>query len=121
MPGFVRLGDICTGHSTYPSRPSIEASPDTFVDNIQVCREGDHWASHTNQVFPFDSHDSVGQATTTTIFVNNKKVLRIGDPIVCGGATSACSPDCFGEDVVDGNRPGSPEALRKQAANQVLV
>ena len=46
MPGVSRLGDVCTGHGCFPSRPSTGASPNVFVNGIPVHRQGDSWAPH---------------------------------------------------------------------------
>ena len=46
MPPVTRLGDNCTGHGSFPPRPSSGASPDVFVNGIAVHREGDSWAPH---------------------------------------------------------------------------
>ena len=39
MPGVARKGDICTGHGCWPSRSSIEGSPDVFVNGIPWHRQ----------------------------------------------------------------------------------
>lgn len=41
MPGIVRLGDVCSGHDGFPSRPNNQASSDVFVNSIGVHRVGD--------------------------------------------------------------------------------
>lgn len=42
MPGIVRLGDLCSGHDGYPSRPNDEASDNVFINGLGVHRLGDH-------------------------------------------------------------------------------
>lgn len=61
MPGIVRLGDVCSGHGCWPSRPNDEASSNVFVNSIGVHRLGDHWITHC----------FVGE---TRIFINNEKM-----------------------------------------------
>jgi len=46
MPACARLGDICTGHDCYPSRPNDQGSPNVFVNGIPWHRQGDHWEAH---------------------------------------------------------------------------
>ena len=41
MPGVSRLGDVCTGHGCFPSRPSTGASPNVFVNGMEIARIGD--------------------------------------------------------------------------------
>ena len=94
MPAVVRIGDICSGHSCFPPRPSTEGSSDVFANNIGVHREGDGWAVHT-----CDDNSHAGTLTTgsSTVFVNNKPIARIADPIngVCNSVAAQGSPDVF--------------------------
>ena len=46
MPASVRLGDVCSGHGCFPSRPNDQGSPNIFVNDIPVHRVTDHWATH---------------------------------------------------------------------------
>lgn len=80
--GIARLGDLDTGHSSWPSRPIIQASPDFFVENKAVAREGDALAIHCN---PDNCHPGVIASGSSTVFANNKRVARISDPVSCGG------------------------------------
>ena len=41
MPGVVRKGDKCSGHSCFPSRSAIKWSPDVYVNNKNVERKTD--------------------------------------------------------------------------------
>ena len=46
MPGVSRLGDVCTGHGCFPSRPSTGSvlaagSPNVFVNGMEIARIGD--------------------------------------------------------------------------------
>jgi uncharacterized Zn-binding protein involved in type VI secretion len=93
MPAVVRLGDVCTGHADWPSRPNDQGSPDTNVNNIPVHRVGDHWVTHCNH--RSECHDSVLAQGSPDTFVNDLAVGRIGDPIVCGSFCATGSPDTF--------------------------
>ncbi len=88
MPPVTRLGDICTGHDSCPPRPNDQASPNVFTNNIPTHRQGDHWTVHC-------SHDSVLASGSGTVFVNNKQVSRIGDPVACGSAVAEGSSNVF--------------------------
>ena len=76
MPGVSRLGDVCTGHGCFPSRPSTGASPNVFVNGIPVHRQGDSWAPHCCVT----CHGSVLAAGSPNVFVNGMEIARIGDP-----------------------------------------
>jgi len=92
MPPVTRLGDICTGHDAWPPRANNQASGDVLVNNIGVHREGDSWAIHCKRL---SCHVSVQAGGSGTVFVNNKAISRIGDPIACGSLVAAGSPNVF--------------------------
>nr|WP_275098118.1 PAAR domain-containing protein [Sedimenticola hydrogenitrophicus] len=94
MPAVTRLGDQCTGHGCWPSRPNVEASPDVFANGIAAHRQGDAWAAHTCPSIP-ETHASVLAAGSGSVFVNGRQLARIGDPVACGSACSQGSPDVF--------------------------
>lgn len=94
MPPVSRLGDICTGHGCWPSRPNVEASPNVFCNNIAVHRQGDAWAAHTCPPIP-ETHASVLAAGSSTVFVNGRQMARIGDPVACGSRVASGSPDVY--------------------------
>lgn len=91
MAAVTRLGDLCTGHGCFPPRPSIQASPDVFANMIPVHRQGDKWAVHCCAA----CHGAVLAQGSFNVFVNNKQVGRIGDPVSCGSAVAAGSPNVF--------------------------
>ena len=82
--GVVRLNDYSTGHDCWPSRPSIQGSPDYFVDNRPVVRVGDAWATHCCTHRGNDCHDGIQAEGSPTFFVNNRPIARIHDLISCG-------------------------------------
>lgn len=90
--GAHRLGDYCTGHGCYPSRPNIEASPNVFVNNIPSHRKTDGWASHCCGA---DCHGAVLAEGSPTVFVNNLEMARIGDPVSCGSFCMTGSNNVF--------------------------
>lgn len=88
-----RIGDLCTGHENWPPRPAVGGSGDVFVNSIGVHREGDGWAVHCNS--KPQCHDSILDEGSSTVFVNNLEVGRIGDPVACGSAVAQGSPNVF--------------------------
>lgn len=92
MPPITRLGDVCTGHGCYPSRPSTSASPDVYINGIPAHRQGDAWDSHCCGPACHGSNLSVG---SSTVFVNGLQVGRIGDPVECGSSVSTGSENVF--------------------------
>ena len=95
MAAVTRLGDNCTGHGCFPSRPSSEASPDVFVNGIAAHREGDGWASHCCGPA---CHGGALAAGSGSVYVNGKQLGRIGDPVDCGSSVSEGSADVYAGD-----------------------
>lgn len=93
MPAVTRLGDICSGHGCFPSRPSVSASPDVFAEGIAVHREGDSWELHGCAVCA--PHGGVLSSGSGTVFVNGKQIGRIGDPISCGSSVATGASTVF--------------------------
>lgn len=92
MPPVTRLGDVCTGHGCFGSRPNDQGSPNVFTNNIPTHRQSDHWVTHCCGP---PCHDSNLAAGSSTVFVNNLQCARIGDPVACGSAVAQGSPNVF--------------------------
>ena len=90
MPGVVRLGDQCTGHSCFPPRSNASASSNVFVNGQAVHRVGDSWQSHCCGK---SCHGSVQASGSPNVFVNGQAVARIGDSIACGSSNATGSSD----------------------------
>jgi uncharacterized Zn-binding protein involved in type VI secretion len=90
MPAVVRLGDVCTGHGCFGSRPNVQGSSDTFVNGLPVHRQTDGWASHCCGL---PCHSSVLAAGSAVTYVNGLQLGRVGDPVACGSACATGSPD----------------------------
>ena len=88
MPAVTRLGDVCTGHGCWPSRPNNGASPNVFADNIPVHRQSDSWSIHC-------VHGSNLAAGSGSVFANNLQLGRIGDPVACGSSVQTGSATVF--------------------------
>lgn len=86
MSGITVLGDKCTGHGSFPPRPSIEASSNVMVGGKGVVREGDAWDTHCNS--KPSCHDGTVVMASKTVKVNGKGVVRIGDKLDCGSAVA---------------------------------
>ena len=89
----VRLGDICTGHGSWPPRPNVGASTNVFINNLGAHRVGDPWDTHCNPV-P-SCHSSTQTSGSPNVYVNGKKLARIGDSIGCGSGNAEGSPNVF--------------------------
>lgn len=93
MPAVARKGDTCSGHGSFPPRPSIGGSGDVFANGIAVHRQGDGWAAHCN---PTPScHGGSLASGSGTVYVNGKALGRIGDPVDCGSVSAAGSGNVF--------------------------
>jgi uncharacterized Zn-binding protein involved in type VI secretion len=92
MPGVSRLGDVCTGHGPFPPRSSVGSSPDVYVNGIPVHRQGDGWADHC---YKRSCHAGSLAKGSGTVYVNNKQISRIGDPVDCGSSIAKGSSDVF--------------------------
>lgn len=93
MPKAVRLGDVCTGHDDYGSRPNVEASPNVFINGKGAHRKDDGWASHCNPVPT--CHASIASEGSPTVFVNGKPKARVGDGVACGSKMATGSDNVF--------------------------
>jgi len=92
VPAVTLKGHQCTGHNCYEPRVNDEGSSNVKVNNIEVHRQGDHWVTHC---CGSSCHDGVCAIGSSTVYINNKPVARIGDPITCGSVIAQGSPDVF--------------------------
>ncbi len=97
MPAVTRLGDICTGHECFPPRNSTSGSPNVFVNSIPAHRQGDSWLAHTctHPDVPHGTHGGSLASGSSTVYVNNRQLGRIGDPVSCGSSVAAGSTNVF--------------------------
>ena len=87
-----RKGDADVVHCSVPHR--LQHSPDVFVNNIAVSRQGDLNTVHVLPGLPCPSHQAPIATGSTTVFINGKGCGRIGDSI------SACTSVAEGSDNV---------------------
>ncbi|CAO3418742.1 DUF6402 family protein [Azospirillum doebereinerae] len=83
MPAVARLNDPCSGHGDWPVRSNVEASPNVFVNGLGAHRVGDAWAAHTNPTLP-ETHAGFQSAGAASVYVNGRRLARVGDAVSCG-------------------------------------
>lgn len=88
MKGTARVGDTCSGHDSFSSRPCITGSSDVIINGKGVHRQGDSWASHDDGD---SSHDGILIGGSSSVFTNGKSTGRCGDLISCGSTIATCS------------------------------
>jgi uncharacterized Zn-binding protein involved in type VI secretion len=93
MPAVSRIGDtISTGHGCASTTTLTGPSGDVFADNLGVEREGDPTVVHalTGRGCSV-THAAAINAGSSSVFVNNKPIARIGDSADAGSITSGSS------------------------------
>ena len=93
MPAVSRLGDLTTGHESFPPTPSIAASGNVNVNGLGVVRVGDAFQVHCNPT-PV-CHQGTLAAGSGSVFVNGLAVGRIGDMLTDGDAIGQGSSNVF--------------------------
>ncbi len=83
MSGIARLGDVCTGHDGFPSRPIITASQNSTLNGRGLARQGDLLDYHSHNSKIHNGYILTGSASMT---VNGQSVARVGDLVSCGGS-----------------------------------
>lgn len=97
-----RLGDMCSGHGSWPPRQSTSGSPDVFINGKAAHRQNDTWANHCNPTH--SCHTGFLAAGSPSVFTNGKQQGRVGDPVNCGSFVTTGSPDVFiGDDTSSPN------------------
>lgn len=91
MPAAARLSDYCSGHGCFSSRPTIQGSPNVFMNFLPAHRQGDAYAVHCCVT----CHASVLAKGSSTVYVNGLQQGRIGDPVACGSFVATGSPNVF--------------------------
>ena len=92
MPAVTRLGDLGSGHGTFPPRTSSAGSSNVFCNGIAVHRQGDAWGVHCN---PVSCHAGALANGSSTVFVNGKPIGRVGDAVNCGSVVATGSSNVF--------------------------
>jgi uncharacterized Zn-binding protein involved in type VI secretion len=94
MPAVHRLRDICSGHACYPPRPNRSASSNVKVNSRGWHRKGDGWQRHCC-CSKCRCHTSVTAEGSSSVFVNSRPAVRIGDPVKCGSAAATGSTNVY--------------------------
>lgn len=94
MPAVTVLGQISSGHGSFPPTAATAASGDVFVNGSGVVRVGDAYAAHGSPT-PSPAHGRSASSGSGTVSVNGQPVHTIGDDIDCGGASAEGSPNVF--------------------------
>jgi len=81
MPPASRISDIASGHGGYPPSKVIQGSSDVFVGGLPQHRKGDAIMKHKKK----SSHLRKSACGSSSVFVNSKQAVRIGDCVSCGG------------------------------------
>lgn len=93
MPAVTRVGDADVSHCSGMTREGH--SPDVYVNNILVSRQGDNNTSHLKTGEPCIPHAAPITTGSTTVFCNGVGIGRIGDAITGCTSVAAGSPDVF--------------------------
>ena len=89
MPAITRLTDIASGHGCWPDSDVIQASPNVIVNNLGVFRVTDAVRVHCC----VSCHGRKGASGSPDTIFNDLNVMRLFDPIDCGGFMVTGSSD----------------------------
>lgn len=89
MPAVTRLGDLCTGHGSYPPRPSTSASSKVLASGKGVVCVGDSYAVHCSSS---SCHPGTASQGSPKVLASGKQKMRVGDTIDCGSKVAQGSP-----------------------------
>jgi len=84
MPPATRVGDIGLGHGSFIPSPCSAGSPNVITGSSPQARKGDPLVPHPSPS-PSPPHPRSYSAGSSTVKVNSKLAVRIGDSINCGG------------------------------------
>lgn len=93
MPAVTRVGDADIAHCSGMVR--AQGSGNVFVNGIAVSRQGDLNTTHKLPGSPCPAHSAAIAVGSTTVFVNNKGIGRVGDAISGCTFVAAGSPNVF--------------------------
>ncbi len=113
--------DICTGHDACPSRKAVEGSPDVFIDGHPVVRLGDLWASHGCPAHA--PHQGRVMQASDEVTVNDLPVVRVGDPLDCGGVVKTGSEALYAGGGLTAKKEetkGPPPRSKAEEQNAIL-
>ena len=99
MPAIARkngIDKVDINHATCQGSTTTDVgSEDVLVNNVGVVRQADQVKSHTHSPPACPSHSPVLSSFSSTVFVNNKAIGRLGDAYDCGETISSGSSNVF--------------------------
>jgi uncharacterized Zn-binding protein involved in type VI secretion len=84
MPPASRLTDIAVGHGSFIPSDVIQASPNVITCGLAQHRKTDAIRAHPSPS-PSPPHARHAACGSSTVFVNDLNLVRIGDCVDCGG------------------------------------
>lgn len=93
MPAVTRIGDADVAHCSGMVRAA--GSPNVFVNNIPVSRQGDPNTAHLLPGSPCPVHAAPIAVGSSTVFVNGVGIGRVGDALTGCTAVAAGSTNVF--------------------------
>mgnify|MGYP003116666693 CR=1 FL=1 len=88
-----RLGDMGTGHGSYPPRSNKEGSDNVFIDGIGAHTVGNSWNIHCNP--SPDCHGGNTSGGSSGVYINGQPLARVSDPVDCGSKLAQGSETVF--------------------------
>ena len=79
-----RLGDVGSGHHSFPPTTVNSVSSNGFANSLGIARKNDTLIPHSSPS-PSPEHNRVICGCSTKTFLNGRGMVRIGDAICCGG------------------------------------
>ncbi len=99
MPAIARkngIDKVDINHATCQGSTTTDVgSEDVLVNNVGVVRQADQVKSHTHSPPACPSHSPGLSSFSSTVFVNNKAIGRLGDAYDCGATISSGSSNVF--------------------------
>ncbi len=84
MPPATRVTDIGSGHESFIPSATIEGSQNVITCSLKQARQYDAIAAHPSPS-PSPPHSRNYARGSKTVYVNSREMIRIADPINCGG------------------------------------
>jgi len=92
MPGIATQGDSSSGHGAFPPRTGVSTITNVLVNGKPPHVHGDAFAVHSDGT---SAHGGTAVASSSSVFINGKAVVRIGDSVSCGGVIVGSSGNVF--------------------------
>lgn len=93
--GAARGPAITTGHGCWPPSVVPGTASTVFINNLPAVKQGDAMIPHTCVVPKHPTHGSSVSKGSSSVNVEGKQAVRIGDPIGCGSVIAQGSSNVF--------------------------